>query len=89
MNKHVLALVNAGCDVSLGRVCISHIRGAIHRIQVFSDDYRFKYSQVYNLDDMELAVDKFIAITNQIKVKIKDARAAKKQCAKLQELSAV
>ena len=67
MNKKIIEFVSAGFDMSFGRVTISHIYGQIHRIQVYSDDYRCKFTGVYILDDIEIAVDKFVGIINQVR----------------------
>lgn len=67
MNKRIKEMLDLGFDIIHGRASIYTIRGHINRIQVYSDDYRFPYSAVYNEDEIDIAVDKFILVINQIR----------------------
>lgn len=67
MYKEVLNMVSRGFSLSWGRVSITHIRGFIPRIHVESDDYRCRFSDMYQVKDIDIAVDKFILLINQVK----------------------
>lgn len=67
MNNKIKDMLLCGFDIIQGRVSVFRINGQITRYQVFSDDYRFLFNAVYSEENIDIAVDKFLLIVNQIR----------------------
>jgi hypothetical protein len=67
MNNKIKDILLCGFDIIQGRVSVFRINSQITRYQVFSDDYRFPFNAVYSEEDIDIAVDKFLLIVNQIR----------------------
>lgn len=65
--KKIEEFIKLGYELTKGRVVLSELNGKVRRYQVYSDDFRFPFSAVYNETDLDIAVDKFILIINEIK----------------------
>lgn len=78
MNKHELfkQVIMQGCSLEIGKLtlcCIDHYYKHRHKkelgFQVHVDHHKFQFTEVY--DDLDIAVDKFIALKHKIYGEVK------------------
>ncbi len=69
MSREIIKLLLDGFFLCKDGVTICKLDGVKKRYQVFSDNYSCKCCHFYNMDELDIAVDKFLLVLGQVSVK--------------------
>ena len=84
LKKSLITLLKSGIDVNYGKISLCSLQNYHKRTgwQVHSDEEFYRTSEIYKLEDLEIAVARFIFIRRFIKnekSKIRDIELSKMQ----------